>query len=598
MGQHQLTRAATFDRASADRVSRTVRASLSSESPVFQNGVPEVLRHDAASVDLTRAVNGLPLLVSHDRSSLPVGIVEDVHVANRRLVGMLRFGSSSRAQEIFADVADGVLRSISISYAIERAEVSPEGGYIAVRWAPLEVSLVSVAADHSVGVGRSAAEQPSSTGTTTMTTETTTPTAAGERQRAADIADLCSRHAVPVERMSRYISEGTTVEAVRTAILADLVRQDEATGMRRNVVSSAWHLGGDRGEQSRALMEQAVAARYGGARASAGNPYVHQRLVDLARERCEVFGTHTTALHSSAIFDRAFSTSDFPNVLANAFNKVLAGRYLSFPGGLKRAARSTTIRDFRAKLQLRLGETPALLKVNELGEYKQGGMLDARESYAISTFGRIVTVSRQALINDDLSAFETLGLRFAQQAAELEASMLATLLTSNPVMSEDSTVLFHTNHNNIATGAGSVLSLTSLSTARKSMRLQKGLDAVTPIDASPKFLIVPASLETLAEQLLTQTTPAQADQVNPFNAPGKLELIVEPRLDAVSATAWYLSSDPALLDTLEYAYLEGEAGPQVFVEQLFEQDGMSMKCRLDFGCGVLDFRGLFKSAGA
>jgi hypothetical protein len=149
---------------------------------------------------------------------------------------------------------------------------------------------------------------------------------------------------------------------------------------------------------------------------------------------------------------------------------------------------------------------------------------------------------------------------------------------------------------NLATGASSALQLSSLATARKAMRLQKGLDGTTPIDATPKFLIVPAALELTAEQLLTQITPAVVGEVNPFA--GKLDLIVEPRLDAVSATAWYLAADPALLDTIEYAYLDGEVGPQIFIEQGFEIDGMSMKCREDFGAGVLDWRGLYKAAGA
>jgi len=430
-------------------------------------------------------------------------------------------------------------------------------------------------------------------------TETQTPTAADERQRAADITALCTRHAVQPDVLARYIAEGTAIDAVRAAILDDVATRDVQAGNgQRNVISTGWHTGREQGEQSRGLMEEAIGARIGGARTTAGNPYQHQRVLDMARERCEVYGVRTTALSPSQILERAFTTSDFPNLLGNALNKVLGTKYASYPAGLKRAARPSTIKDFRAKSVLRLGETPALLKVNEHGEFTQGSMADVKESYAIATYGRIVSISRQALINDDLQAFETLGLRFAQAAAEFEAKFLVTLLTGNPTMTEDGLALFHATHGNLATGGGSALSLTTLGTARKALRLQKGLDGVTAIDASPKFLIVPAALETLGEQLLTQTTPAQVDQVNPFGAAGKLELIVEPRLDAVSATAWYLAADPALLDTLEYAYLDGEAGPQIFIEVGFEIDGMSMKCREDFGAGVLDWRGLYRANGA
>lgn len=275
---------------------------------------------------------------------------------------------------------------------------------------------------------------------------------------------------------------------------------------------------------------------------------------------------------------------------------MLGTKYSSYPGGMRRACRASTVKDFRAKSVLRFSETPSLLKVNEHGEYHQGAMADAKESYAIATFGRIVAISRQALINDDLSAFETLGMRFAQAAAEFEAKFLVDLITGNPTMNADGLALFHATHGNLGSGGGSALQVSSLAAARKAMRLQKGEDGTTPIDAQPKFLIVPAALELTAEQLLTQITPVQVDQVNPFG--GKLELIVEPRLDAVSATAWYLAADPALVDTIEYAYLDGEPGPQIFIEQGFEIDGMSMKCREDFGAGVLNWRGLYKAAGA
>jgi HK97 family phage prohead protease len=591
-----LTREITLDRAQANTAARTVRASLSSESPVLQHGVHEVLMHTAEAIDLSRAAGGLPLLVAHDRTALPVGVVEDVHIQNRRLVGTLRFGSSVRANEAWEDVAAGIVRGLSISYRVDDSEVLASGGYRATKWALIEASLVGVPADPSVGINRSAAEQSSSTGTTTMTETTTTPTAADERQRAADITSLCTRHQIPAETMSRYLTEGTSVESVRAAILDSLATHSEQTSVR-NLLPSSWHTGGEQGDQSRSLMEEYVVGRVGGPRASAGNPFVHARMLDLARERAEVYGVRTTSLSPSQIFERALSTSDFPNLLANAMNKTLALKYAAFPAGLKRAARASTIRDFRSKMIARLGEAPTLLRVNEHAEFKFGSMLDAAESYSLFTYGRIVSLTRQALINDDLSALESLALRFAQSAAELEATVLTGLLTNNPTMTEDGVALFHATHNNLSTGAGSALSLTSLSAARKAMRLQKGLDGTTPVNAAPAYLVVPASLETLGQQLLTQTTPAQFDQANPFND-GALTLIVEPRLDATSTTAWFLAASHEQIDTLEYSFLEGEPGPQIQVEPGFEIDGMSMRCRLDLGAGVLDWRGLHKANGA
>jgi len=85
------------------------------------------------------------------------------------------------------------------------------------------------------------------------------------------------------------------------------------------------------------------------------------------------------------------------------------------------------------------------------------------------------------------------------------------------------------------------------------------------------------------------------DDANPFA--GQLSLVVDPRLDADSATAWYLFASPDLAPVLEYSYLEGQEGPMVDFRQGFEVDGVEWRCRLDFGCGVLDHRGAHRADG-
>jgi hypothetical protein len=221
-------------------------------------------------------------------------------------------------------------------------------------------------------------------------------------------------------------------------------------------------------------------------------------------------------------------------------------------------------------------------------------MTTAKESYSLATFGRIFGLSRQAIVNDDLGAFGDLAGKFGRIAAEFVAQKLVDLLASNPTMATDSTALFHANHGNLGTAA--VISITSLTEALKMMRLAKGLDGKTPIDATPKYLVVPAALEVVAKQYIAQITATKAADVNPFQT--TLELVVDPRLDAKSATSWYLSADPAVLDTIEYSYLDSEPGPQLELHNGFKVDGVEMRVRLDFGCGVIDHRGLFKNVGA
>lgn len=132
---------------------RTIAASLSSEFPVQRSKGKEVLVHDPGAVDLTRAP--LPLIVGHDPSELPVGIVEGLRVEGGRLRGSLRFGESSRAQEVYADVRAGILRNLSVGYVVQATERAGGDSYKVTRWMPYECSLVACPADPSVGIGRS-----------------------------------------------------------------------------------------------------------------------------------------------------------------------------------------------------------------------------------------------------------------------------------------------------------------------------------------------------------------------------------------------------------------------------------------------------------
>jgi hypothetical protein len=404
------------------------------------------------------------------------------------------------------------------------------------------------------------------------------------------IRDIGKRHALPAAFTEGLIERGLTLDAARAAVLEELARRDMASGGHLNV----------RQEQRApaapvTAMEDALSARLQGRSADRENPYRHARMVDMARECLELRSVRTSYMSPSELVERALhTTSDFPNLLQSAGERVLRQVYGSVPG-IKRAFKASTAVDFRAKQALFLGDAPSLQKVNEGGEFKYGTMADVKSSYALSTFGRIFALSRQALVNDDLDAFGTMVQRFGRAAAEFESQFLVDLLLSNPTLSEDSVSLFHASHGNLDTGASSSLSFSALSAARKAMRLQKGLDKKTPVDAAPKFLIVPAALETTAEQLIAQITAAKTADVNVFS--GKLDLIVDPRLDVSSSTRWFLAADPALIDTIEFSYLDSAGGPEIFTKEGFEIDGMQMKVRLDFGAGVQDFRGLYRADG-
>jgi hypothetical protein len=243
-----------------------------------------------------------------------------------------------------------------------------------------------------------------------------------------------------------------------------------------------------------------------------------------------------------------------------------------------------------------MGEAPQLLKVNESGEFKRGTLAESKESYRIETYGRVVGITRQVLINDDLDAFTRIPAMYGNSIAQLESDVVWGIITTNPAMA-DGNALFHADHKNLE-ATGTALAVDSVGKGRASMAKQTGLDKKTVLNVRPAFLIVPASLELKAEQLVAQNiVPAETQNVVPQSI-RTLSPISEPRLDAMSETAWYLAASPNQIDTIEYAYLEGQQGAYIESRNGFDVDGVEIKCRLDFGAKAIDWRGLFKNPGA
>lgn len=157
----KLTREFVFDRAAANQEARTVALAFSSETPVGRWFGEEILDHSPQSVRLTRLADGGPLLVDHDFRD-HIGTIESVEIGTDRVGrAVVRFGKSVRAEEIFQDVLDGIRKHVSITYEIHHMVMTEAGRdgkqpiYRADDWEPLEISIVSVPADTSVGVGRS-----------------------------------------------------------------------------------------------------------------------------------------------------------------------------------------------------------------------------------------------------------------------------------------------------------------------------------------------------------------------------------------------------------------------------------------------------------
>jgi len=149
-----------LQRAEIDEEARTVPLSFSSEEPYKRWWGTEILDHSPGAVRLDRIRKMGPLLVDHNTRD-QVGVIEEVEITKDRMGrAVVRFSKSARADEIYQDVLDGIRGNVSVGYQIHRMvleeETEDEEIYRAKDWEPIEVSIVSVPADITVGVGREA----------------------------------------------------------------------------------------------------------------------------------------------------------------------------------------------------------------------------------------------------------------------------------------------------------------------------------------------------------------------------------------------------------------------------------------------------------
>jgi HK97 family phage major capsid protein/HK97 family phage prohead protease len=260
----QLTRAIQAEGISIDAESRTVEFPFSSELAVERWFGDEVLSHKKDAADLTRLNDGAPLLFNHNMDEI-IGVLEKAWIGtDKRGYAQVRFAKTARADEVMSMVNDGILRNVSFGYRISEMVESVKDGkstYTATRWEPFEVSLVTVPADHTVGIGRAETddkrdvtvhriqeesaqpaeitiEEPTMTEPTAQPVDVqvvATQAAEAERSRIAAIEALGQRfNASDLSR--KLISEGVNLDAARAAFLEEIkVDQKPITGKEADV---------------------------------------------------------------------------------------------------------------------------------------------------------------------------------------------------------------------------------------------------------------------------------------------------------------------------------------------------------------------------
>lgn len=370
-------------------------------------------------------------------------------------------------------------------------------------------------------------------------------------------------------------------DARRVGMMGALLERFEPLSWRFNVAEGAFEFDKKKSQKL-----------YDGSRA-----YVGMSLLDIARECLSVVGIRWQAKNRAEIVNLAFqSTSDFPNILSSVANKSLRAGYEMADSQWRLIAARRTAPDFKLVSEMTIDGNARLEKVTEQGEFKYGKLVEGKETWQLATYGKIIGVTRQCVINDDLGAFTRTPFLLGQEVAMLEADTVIGIIIANGNLADGQPLFVDAAHKNHI-DAGGDIAIDTLGAARVKMALQSSPGGKT-MGLVPRYLLAPATQGVLAEQYCSQNYQAvEAAKINPMA--GRLVPIVEARLDAADVDAWYLFADPQSPNgtVLIYAYLEGQEGPYTENRQGFNIDGVEIKIRHDFAAAAIDYRGAVKNDG-
>ncbi|MDK7871785.1 Clp protease ClpP [Proteus mirabilis] len=324
------------------------------------------------------------------------------------------------------------------------------------------------------------------------------------------------------------------------------------------------------------------------------NAYNSMTLRELARASLTERGVGVATYNPMQMIGMAFthSTSDFGNILLDVANKAILLGWEENDETFEKWTKKGQLSDFKTAHRVGLGAFPSLRKVREGAEYKYVTLNDKGETIALATYGELFSISRQAIINDDMNMLTDVPKKLGEAAKATIGDLVYAVLIDNEKMS-DKKALFSTDHKNMLTGG---MDVETISAGRTAMRQQK--EGERTLNIRPAFMLVPTTLETQAIQVVKSGSVKGADvNANIINPVRDLaEIIAEPRLDDASEKDWYMVSRQGS-DTIEVAYLNGIDLP--YIDQLdgFTSDGVTTKVRIDAGVAPVDYRGLLKVTG-
>lgn len=426
-----------------------------------------------------------------------------------------------------------------------------------------------------------------------------------ERQRAAEITELCRNFSIEADE---YIRKGTSVDAVRKAVLDKLKEEGQPISARGSDIDVTK----SEEDKFREATADALLIRGGiniekpaaGARELTG-----MRLRDIAFETLKSEDPNLYRKSDDEVFSllqRQFynPAAAFPSILDTAINK-------AYTEGHKRAAvtfdkwtKKGSLNDFKTHDNYYLaGSAGEFLEVPENGELKHDLTTDAKKpTRKLHTYGRQFTMSRQAFINDDIGFLSTLPARYARSARTTINKQCCEIMIHNPAI-YDGDRLFSSAHKNLlANGTG--ITQEAVQTMIQALQTQKN-EFGEPIIIRPAIILVPAGYEFQAYSLFNSQTIQTTDNtqaINPLYAyRNQIEVISDPTFNALCAEKdtmpWWLLAYNGDTDFIEVDYLNGKEVPVIQRNTVPGTLGFVWDIYLDWGINVMDHRGAIQNPG-
>ena len=357
------------------------------------------------------------------------------------------------------------------------------------------------------------------------------------------------------------------------------------------------------GMQSAILLRSGATVELNKDQKDQAREYAGFSLFDLARACVDATGQSTRGMNRLDIVGRAFtaSTSDFPYILANSVSKALLAAYANAPTTWKAWARRGSLSDFKAATRMLLSEAGVLELVPEGADFPQYSLSEKKESLQLATYGKIFGVTRQAIINDDLSAFGTIPVMHGRAWARTINQLAVKVLLTNGNLN-DGVALFHSTHANLDTSTTTITTVATAAAVARALRLllqrQTDVAGTSYLGLSPSLILCTPTNEVFFEQAIFETGASNNNAAIDLRRLG-LKVLPEMELENANLTGYgtnltYAFADPMDAAAIEVAFLDGNDQPRLDQEPGFTADGVQFKIAGDVAAGPVDFRGAAK----